>query len=45
MQGKTQTAHGILIRRLHFSVDRLEVQPVHFFQNPFTIAAEIKFFF
>ena len=45
MRGGTQTTHGILIRRLDFSVDRLEVQPFHFFwcfQNPFTIAAEIK---
>ena len=31
MQGGTQTTHGILKRRLDFSVDRLEVQPFHFF--------------
>ena len=43
----TQTTHGMLIRRLYFSVDRFEAQPFHFFccfQNPFTIAAEIKIF-
>ena len=45
--GALQIIHGILIQRLDFSVNRLEVQQFHFFwcfQDPFTIAAEIKTF-